>query len=136
MINVELKYGKEITEGLKKLPGAVAERHLRAATKKGSDLVVEEFRRRAPVRYGRMRRTARAQRQQGGVGEAIFYVGTGAWYIRFLEYGTKKLKARRDLSESFDAKIEPAIYLIQEQLMKRIEREVKRTPGLKWRGTK
>lgn len=128
MIEAKLKHKKVIMDGFKRLPYEVTDRVVRNATRKGAKILAEEFAQLAPVWSGRMRETAGVRRvTETHINGEVFYIGTGAFYIQFLEFGTDRIKARHDLLDAFDNRALEAVYVVEDDVLKRVERELKRS---------
>lgn len=140
---------KELNEALKQLPERVARNVLRGAANAGTSVIRKEVQQRAPVYTGEvsaghpppgtLKRSIRQaqQRQLSSLVQQTFHIGVraattrskagakivGAYYWRFVEFGTSKMSARPFLRPAFEAKKLAAVEAIRAYLAERIPRE-------------
>lgn len=117
------KWNIDLEAALKALTPIAKEEVLNASARKGARTLAEAFRRKVPVQSGFMRRTVGIRRQKKDeIDNVIYNIGTGAFYIKFLEWGTKHIPARHDLREAFDESGQEASRDMQYECAVRIER--------------
>lgn len=94
---------KEFANACRRVPQRVGQRIIRNDTRQSANAIKESFAVKAPVQTGLMRETAQVKLERGNDAHvAAFQIGTGAWYIHLLEFGTERIAPRHDLEEAFD----------------------------------
>jgi len=119
MLTVQIKNGDEITRALASFPRTISVRVVRVATRKGAMRLVEAFKRKAPVWTGTMRDTAKAVLNDdtaSGGRTVSYYIGTAAFYIHMLEFGTVHIRPREDLKEAFEESAQRAVEITLHEL--------------------
>ena len=144
----------DLERALRELPDRVAKNGLRASVYAGAKVIRDEARQRAPKAAqalgpnqpppgtlkrsvimkhvpelsGQTRQTffvlvrhGKKYRKQGKKGN----LSQDAWYWRFVEFGTRKMRARPFLRPALEAKRREAVQAMKERLADRIEREAK-----------
>ena len=144
----------ELARALRELPERVAKNGLRVSVYAGAKVIRDEARLRAPKAAqslglgqpppGTLKRSVimkqvpelssqtrqtffvlvrhgKKYRKQGKKGN----LSQDAWYWRFLEFGTRKMRARPFLRPALEAKRREAVQAMKERLAERIEREAK-----------
>ena len=144
----------ELARALRELPERVAKNGLRVSVYAGAKVIRDEARLRAPKAAqslglgqpppGTLKRSVimkqvpelssqtrqtffvlvrhgKKYRNQGKKGN----LSQDAWYWRFLEFGTRKMRARPFLRPALEAKRREAVQAMKERLAERIEREAK-----------
>jgi HK97 gp10 family phage protein len=142
----------QLERALRELPQRIANRGLRAAVYAGAKVVRDEARERAPRAAqslgpnqpppGTLRRSLimKHARELSGGGRQTFYVlvrhgkkyrkqgkkgnlSQDAWYWRFVEFGTRKMRARPFLRSALEVRRREAANAIKARLAQRIEIE-------------
>jgi len=133
-MDIKLIGAKELQDALADFPKSVERKLLRAALRKGGNVILAEARARAPVDKGVLRRSIklRSARSRDGVALRIDVrippngkpgnTG-GPYYGAFVELGTSKMAAHPYLRPAFDATAETALREISEYLSNGIEAE-------------
>lgn len=132
--SVSFSGGKEIEEMLKNLPLNVQREIGLKATKEGSQVILEEAQRLAPVRTGRLFNAIDMQTTPKTKNEISVDIGVmrgakrgdkkGAWYAHMVEGGTKFRSAKPFLRPALDTKWTEAVALTGSALWKFIEKFV------------
>lgn len=147
--STEVKGLKELNEALKELPERVARNVLRGAAGAGAAVIRKEAQHRAPVYTGpisqghpppgTLKKAIRQsqQRQLSSLVQQTFHISVrattargkagvkalGAYYWRFVEFGTSKMAARPFMRPAFEAKKLAAVEAIRAYMAERIPRE-------------
>ncbi len=144
----------QLAKALRELPDRVAKNGLRVAVYSGAKVILDEARLRAPKAAeslgprqpppGTLRRSVimkhipelssltrqtffvtvrhgKKYRKQGKKGN----LSQDAWYWRFVEFGTSKMRARPFLRPALEAKRREAVQAMKERLRERVEQEAK-----------
>lgn len=138
MVEMQVSGMRELQDALKRLPDKIARNALRSAVNAGAAVIRNEARARVPTRTGRLRKAIyqRQIRERSGAGTQTFYVGWrargtkrsgksqthGAFYGRFVEFGTSRMAAKPFLRPAFEARKHDAVARIREKLRERITR--------------
>lgn len=148
---VKVKGLSELKDALKQLPENIAKNVLRGGVGAGAAVIRKEARAKAPVSTGPVSaghpppgtlKKSVYQKQIRELSNAVrqtFYVGVrkglkgkaaglGAYYARFVEFGTAKMPARPFLRPAWEAKKMEAIEAIRAYIAERIPREVDKLP--------
>lgn len=136
-VTVKVEGLAELDRALRELlPASVRGRPLRAAVAAGARIVAKEAKSRVPVDSGlvrsRIRVMSNPQQQRQARAESVVGVRRSGkarkdqdpYYWRFVEFGTRKMRARPFLRPALEAKRNEATQMIRERLAKRIEAEV------------
>lgn len=136
-VTVKVEGLAELDKALRELlPACVRGRPLRAAVAAGARIVAKEAKARVPVDSGlvksRIRVMSNPQQQKQARAESVVGVRRSGkarkdqdpYYWRFVEFGTRKMRARPFLRPALEAKRNEATQMIRERLAKRIEAEV------------
>lgn len=109
---------------LKKLPSEIGRKVLVGATRPGANIVAQEFRLNVPVKTGELKKSIVVKVDNQTVEtSALFYIGAGKFYLKFLEFGTDKIPEQRPLGQAFDEKAEEAVETIVKVMRVRLDRE-------------
>mgnify|MGYP000008431021 CR=1 FL=1 len=152
--SVQIKGLDALAKALKELPDRVAKNGLRAAVYAGAKVIRDEAKLQAPVATGDLGpnqpppgtlkrsvilkqipelskknkqtffvtvRHGKKYRKQGKKGN----LSQDAWYWRFVEFGTRKMRARPFLRPALEAKRRDAVQAMKDRLTERIELEAK-----------
>ena len=119
---------KELDRELRKLPDAVGRKALADALEDGAEVIVEEARRRVPVRTGKLKKAIKSGNRKAGKVEASVDVGIdytfkggAVRYGHLVEFGTKRgQRARPFMRPAFDAKTRQAVEEVKASLWRRI----------------
>ncbi len=151
---VQIKGLAELGRALRELPDRVAKNDLRGSVYAGAKVIRDEARLRAPRAAqslgpnqpppGTLKRSVIMKHvpELSGLTRQTFFVlvrhgkkyrkqgkkGTlsqDAWYWRFIEFGTRKMRARPFLRPALEAKRREAAQAMKERLAERVEREAK-----------
>lgn len=153
MAEVKLDGLDDVIRALLALPDAIVNNGAAYAMRQGANVIAKEAKLRAPVRTGNLKKRivvrkrkrkprdvalaysvgvlggaaskygdTRANRKKGRVGHKI--VEDTAYYWRFLEFGTEKLRAKPFLRPAFDAKGQEAIAAITNGLRTGLARAI------------
>ena len=126
---------QELNKKLKRLPIAIANKHLNRATSQAATLVQKSAKTKVPVLTGTIMRNIKKRKQRTrnkftattGVGvlsdRSGRQSGTDAFYWTFVEFGTSKMPARPFLRPAFEENKGPAINKIKQVLIRAIETE-------------
>lgn len=143
---------RELDRALRELPDRIANRGLRASVYAGAKVIRDEAKIRAPKAArslgpnqpppGTLKRSIimKHVRELSGGGRQTFFVlvrhgkkyrkqgkrgnlSQDAWYWRFLEFGTRKMRARPFLRSALEAQRREAVSAIKDRLIQRIELE-------------
>jgi HK97 gp10 family phage protein len=152
-VEIRLEGFKELEKRLREFGPKVAKNGLRSANFAGAKVILEAAKKTAPVRTGLLKANLRAFRRRtpdyiakhsiGITGVRLKYGNTSlnrrlrrvgkkykadgpAFYAKFIEYGSSKMRARPFLRPAFQANINPAIEAIRKGLSKAIDRAAKR----------
>ncbi|NCV88474.1 MAG: HK97 gp10 family phage protein [Oxalobacteraceae bacterium] len=142
----------QLDRALRELPQRIANRGLRASVYAGAKVIRDEARSRAPKAAqslgpkqpppGTLKRSVMMKhiRELSGSGRQTFYVlvrqgrkyrnqgrrgnlSQDAWYWRFVEFGTRKMRARPFLRPALEFRRREAVDAIKERLLQLIEIE-------------
>lgn len=127
--DVQITGLRELDAALKELAWPAARRALRKGMRRGANVIRDEARARAPVDTGHLKRsiTTRERSDEGADMRFAVEVPRGAFYGRFLEYGTSKMAAKPFLRPAAEAKTEEAVSTMRDALADAIEIELRRT---------
>lgn len=140
-VTTELTGFDELQAVLRELPQAMQRRVYEGAVRRAAAIMQRAARARAPVgkdprsaaskKYGPGRRNIRVRRwrntKPGIVG---FSVDTGrAFWLRFIEEGTRHIAARPFFRPAFDETAPASFDVMRDALLKGLEREVNRLAG-------
>lgn len=136
-----------VVQVLNHLPRSMARNVLDAAVRNGGQHLRREIVARAPIgpdpagklrrrrsrrgdfvtvkNYGKLRGNIRVSKVKGAVGRFVVHVGRAFW-ARFLEFGTKKMRPRPFMRPAFDAGAADAAKAIAEGLGKGLDAEGRR----------
>jgi HK97 gp10 family phage protein len=137
MISLKAKGFSELESTLRRLPVRLARRSLSSAVGAAATVVAAEARRRAPVDTGRLRSNIYRFKLRGrqtdhsvAYGVSVRTKGKSgtaknAFYWRFVEFGTRFVRARPFLRPGFEASKGRAVAKMREQLAKRLVADVR-----------
>ena len=129
---------REINKKLRRLPVAVANKHLNRATSQGATLVVKSAKQKVPVLTGTILKNIKKRKHKTStkmiastrVGVISDKTGRGsgtdAYYWTFVEFGTHKMAARPFLRPAFEDSKLAAANKIKKVLAIAVETEAKR----------
>lgn len=131
-VSLDISGDRELIAALSKVAVGVRTKILRAAMRKGMDVVTEAVRALAPVRTGKLRaaiETANGKTNSKWKVRVLTRPGRGlfkgdAFYAAFVEFGTKRMAARPFLTPGFDANKARALAVAREEILAGIEDEV------------
>ncbi len=149
LVTIELFGASELNKVIKKLPGELADKVYLQALRKGSNLVRDSARERAPYGTNFSKRSFTRSKKgvqrtelfklrdqikvtvtlKTGVSFAMaVHIGAAYWGM-FQEFGTSKMPARPWMRPAFDAAAQDALNLIGTELGKGVERTAVRLAG-------
>jgi HK97 gp10 family phage protein len=116
---------KEIDDKLKGLEKKVQKKVTRQAMRKGLKPVLSEARANAPVDTGELRKGIKIKSGKGSRRQITMNVQTtDPNYVgKFLEFGTRKMKAHPFMRPAYDTKGDQATAIALDELRKGVERE-------------
>ncbi len=127
-INTKVEGLKELADKLRAMGPDMSRKVLPAAVGSAARLVRDEARRRNPDLSGLTEKSIYAKkiREKSGAHQATYFVGVrggkrGAWYWRFVEFGTSRAPAYPFLRPAFAAKQQEALALIRKRIASRIK---------------
>ena len=129
---------QELNKKLKRMPIALANKHLNRATSQAATLVQKSAKTKVPVLTGTILRNIKKRKQRTrnkfnattGVGvisdRSGRGTGTDAFYWTFVEFGTSKMAAQPFIRPAFEENKQRAVNKIKDVLVKAIEREARK----------
>lgn len=128
-LDVQITGLRELDRALQELAWPAARRALRKGMRAGANIVRDEARAKVAVDTGHLKRQIRTRERSDRDGNMRFAVEVprGAFYGRFLEYGTSKMAAKPFLRPAAEAKTEAAVTTMRDALSAAIELEMRRT---------
>lgn len=128
-VSLDIHGDRELIDALSKLAVGMRTKVLRAAMRKGMDLVTAAVRAAAPVRTGRLRNsieTANGKTNSKWKVRVLTRPRSGlykgdAYYAAFVEFGTKKMAARPYMTPAFDANKARAVAVAREEILLGVE---------------
>lgn len=134
-VSVKIEGLEQLQRALKELPRKLAGQVLGQATKAGAELVVAAARQRAPKKSHLVEKNISVQKGRGSLPErALYEVGVkktrtkrgkrnwSPFYWRFLEFGTKKMRARPFMVPAWEATQREALETITNNLKQGLEK--------------
>lgn len=115
---------REVNAKLRSLADDVRRKVLIQGTAAGAKVIKEEAGRRAPQRTGNLSRnlgTWVSSKNNGEIAEARVKPKKKAYYGRFVELGTRKMRARPFLRPALDASGQAAVDRLAEKLKERVD---------------
>lgn len=128
-LDVQITGLRELDRALQELAWPAARRALRKGMRAGANIVRDEARAKVAVDTGHLKRQIRTRERSDRDGNMRFAVEVprGAFYGRFLEYGTSKMAAKPFLRPAAETKTEAAVTTMRDALAEAIEIEMRRT---------
>ncbi|MBF0185464.1 MAG: HK97 gp10 family phage protein [Magnetococcales bacterium] len=151
MFEVQVQGLKEASDALKQLPAKIQQNVLRSAVYAGAAVIRNEAKQQASAvtttRTGTLKRAIaiiRNKKRSTGPMQAVKVIvrrgkklrkvgktgknlSADAWYAHFIEFGTKKMRARPFMRPAFEAKKEESVAAIRDGLKKGIEKANQRS---------
>lgn len=127
-LSVEITGLKELDRALQELAWPAARRALRKGMRRGANVIRNEARANVGVDTGFLKRQIRTRERSEQDGQMRFAVEVprGAFYGRFLEFGTSKMAARPFMRPAAESKAEDAVMATRDALREAIEVELRR----------
>lgn len=112
MTQLSIRGLKETQANMERIIKELEGRPIDKAMKDGASLIQQDAKRNVPVLTGRLRASIAAQVvTQGKVTKGL--VGSDVTYAPFVEYGTRRMRARRFLRDALENKEREAVRLVE-----------------------
>ena len=122
-VEFEIHGVDEINKALKKMPVQLAKKVVTSSLREGAKIIQKEARNLAPLKTGRLRRAIKVKsskiHNKPRLGRFGVYIKInpgkkrddrqGAYYGRFVDGGTKRMRPRMFMSRSYDTKTKQAV---------------------------